>query len=412
MKILWISQLVPYPPKSGVLLRAYNLVKELSKYHEVHLLAFNQRGLIEPYFENYETGSEICMQEMQKHCKRTRFFDCPTDKSPNAQVQYALLSLISKAPYNMAWLWDKNFDRCVKEWHAQESYDLIHCDTISLAPYINGIVGPKFSLDHHNVESHMLIRRSRLESNILKKIFFYQEGLRLKQYEKRYCPKFDTNITCSSLDIERLEHFIQNANFKEIPNGVDTGFFKPASNEPEQANFIFIGTLDWYPNTRAVRYIAKELWPKIKTRFPQAVMNIIGSKPPQDLVELSQRETNFNVHGFVDSLTSHLAQATIYLCPIDDGGGTKLKLLDAFSSGKAVVAHEVACEGLKTSNGKNVLIANTPDEYINCIQSLLENPEKRATLEKNARTHAENNFSFTAIGKTLSDHFISITETS
>ncbi len=405
MKVLWLSHLVPYPPKAGVLLRAHYLVKELAKHHEVDLLAFNQKALIEPFFDDYKSGTEIAKSKMQEICGRVELFDCPVDRSKNAKIACALKSLFSSTPYNVNWLKDEAFAKKVLEWCATERYDLIHCDTISLAPYVKDLSNIKLSLDHHNVESHMLFRRSQHEKSWLKKFYFYQEAIKLKKYETAVCPTFDINLTCSDLDTARFQDFIPDAEFVEIPNGVDTQLFTPSNKEPEPCTLIFIGTLDWYPNTRAVRYIAKELWSPLQAAIPNIKINIIGAGAPRDLVDFANTTPNFNVLGFVDDLNPYLEQATAYVCPIDDGGGTKLKLLDAFSAGKAVVAHTIACEGLKVTNGENVILCNQPDAYVKAIKEIVVQPEVRKRLESNARQHAEQHFSFASIGKRLSDVF-------
>ncbi|KZZ71145.1 hypothetical protein A3765_15040 [Oleiphilus sp. HI0130] len=405
MKILWLSHLVPYPPKAGVLLRSHYLVKELSRYHQIDLLAFNQRSLIEPYFTSYDEGTKKASQILKGFCKNVQFFDSPMDKGRYRKYSTALYSLLTGTAYNINWLKDERYESSIMDWHKNNKYDVIHADTISLAPYIEQIKGPVLSLDHHNVESHMLLRRSTRENNLFKKFYFQQEAKKVKKLEERYCPKFHTNLTCSNLDSERFKTFIPKARFQEIPNGVDIDTFKPSAEECRSHDFIFIGTLDWYPNDRAVRYLAFKIWPLLKSSYPQATINIIGSGASKDLIDFSENEPGFNLLGFVDDLKPYLEKATAYLCPIDDGGGTKLKLLDAFASGKAVIAHKVACEGLNVKDEKQVLIANTPLEYMKQIDRIISNRGLRVSLEQNAREHVEKQFSFRSIGKKLAEHF-------
>ena len=308
----------------------------------------------------------------------------------------------------MNWLESTRYRALFHDWMEKRPYELIHCDTISLAPYVNDVSGVLLSLDHHNVESHLMLRRATLERNLLKKAYFWQEGKRLRHWERKLCPAFDTNIVCSKLDIERFKSFCPDASYKEIPNGVDIDFFEPTSGEPDPATFLFVGTLDWYPNTRAVRYIAEEIWPLLKESMPQARINIVGANPPIQLQELCKAEKNFNVLGFVDDITKYFADATIYLCPIADGGGTKLKLLDAMASGKAIVAHEVACEGLNVQHGEQLMIANNAQAYIQCIKRLVSDSALRRLLEANARKHVVDYFAWTSIGKELADHLESL----
>ncbi|WP_075186309.1 glycosyltransferase [Teredinibacter haidensis] len=405
MKILWLSHLVPFPPKAGVLLRAYNLIKELSKYHSVHLLAFNQRSLIEPYFNSYEEGTDIAKKELEKYCEKVLFVDCPMDKSKFTKILCASKSLFTQYPYNINWLASSRYQSLANDLHKSENYDLIHCDTISLAPYIQAIDNCLLSLDHHNVESHMLFRRSGLEKNIFKKLYFQQEGRRLKRVEQELCPKFDINITCSNLDSERFLDFCPDGKFVDIPNGVDIDFFKPGKVSPCPIGIIFVGTLNWYPNIRAVNFIAQEIWPKLMLIVPNAEMNIIGANPPAELIRYASNNEHFHVHGYVDNINPYFDNAAIYLCPIDDGGGTKLKILDAFASGKAVVGHPVTFEGLNVVEGEHALFATTADDYIKQIMTLMQNPDLCQAIGDAARKHVVNNFSFESIGKKLADQF-------
>jgi glycosyltransferase involved in cell wall biosynthesis len=408
MKILWLSHLVPYPPKAGVLLRAHHLLKELARYHDVDLLALSQRSLLEPYFDSYDDGIRESTRVLSEFCNNIEILENQADKSANGKKLIAARSLVSPMPYTINWLQDDRYGRLVNDLTDNNAYDFIHCDTLSLAPYVLHLNNVCRGLDHHNVESHLMLRRAAVEKNLLKKVFFWLEGKRLQKLEQRWCPVFDTNITCSELDSERFRSFCPNASFTEIKNGVDVDFFTPSNGPVDPATFIFIGTLDWYPNTRAVRYIANEIWPLLKSALPDAKINIIGANPPADLLELHDQDAQFNVLGFVDDIAPYLEQATAYICPIDDGGGTKLKLLDAMASGKAIVAHEVACEGLAITNGEQLLIANSPAEYISAIQGLVTNAETRQELEIKARQHAVDHFSFVAIGKKLSDHYNSV----
>ena len=409
MKVLWVSHLVPYPPKAGVLLRSHHLLKELSRYHEVDLIAFNQRGLMEPYFETYEQGAAEAKAFLETICKRVSIFDCPTDASPLRKKICAATSLISRYPYTVNWLASGDFQQELIKMHKENQYDFIHFDTIGLMPYLtpemhNAAIG----LDHHNVESHMLFRRASLEKNWLKKFYYFQEGVRVKSLEKKYCKLVDTNITCSDLDSIRFNDFVHSDNFITVPNGVDINAFKPSEVLPDKNKLLFIGTLDWYPNIRAVKFLAFDLWQKLKAELPNIVIDIVGARPPQDLVEFGKQNSDFHVHGFVNNIDPYFEKALIYVCPINDGGGTKLKVIDALASGKAVIADPIACEGLSVTEGVNILFAATVDEYIEKIKYLVANPDVRIQIEKNARYHAVSHFSFSAIGNRLAQHYESV----
>ncbi len=406
MKILWLSHFIPYPPKGGVLQRGYHLVRHLARHHEVHLLAFNQKDLIGPLFDSVEKGVSEAYSHLNEFCASVEFVELPIDESPFKKKMVALSSLVRKAPYTMNWLNSEEYEEKLIHLLHNNEFDFIHFDTISLAPFKQHCGNIPTSLDHHNIESHMLIRRSSKESNWLKKLYFYQEGIRLEKFEKKLCSEFTFNFTCSDVDTERLQEIAENSRVHTIPNGVDIDYFDPEPALPKVDRIIFVGTLSWYPNIEAVEYIAKEVWPKIKQVYPDLGIDIIGANPPPGIVALSKSDPSFKVHGIVDDIRPYMKQAKCYVCPIKDGGGTKLKILDALSMGMAIVADDIACEGIEVENNKNILFANTAEEYVSAISSLLENDKKRSILENNARQLAEDKYTYENIGKEFSDLYI------
>jgi len=414
VKILWLSHLVPYPPKGGVLQRSYNLVRELAKYHEVDLLAFNQKPMMLLHYPDIATGLADARAHLGEFCRRIEVLELPVDKSPYGRHWIALKSLFTR-PYNINWLVSDEYADRLRVWLSESHYDLVHFDTISFAPYMSLLpASMATALDHHNIESPMLIRRAEQESNWIKKFYFWQEGVRLRHYEANHCPQFSTNITCSDLDTERLLDISPRCDAQTIPNGVDIDYFKPVeegksgeeskpgtSEEDGELRLIFVGRLNWYPNTQAVRYIAESLWPLLKQRWPTIKFDIIGANPPAVAKELAAKDSNFIVHGFVDDVRPYMTRASVYVCPITDGGGTKLKMLDALAMGNAIVADPIACEGINVTEGVNVLMASDPATYIQRIAEFVESPEKRAAFGRAARALIENEYSYAAIGKSL-----------
>ncbi len=405
MKILWLSHLIPYPPKGGVLQRSYNLVRELSRYHEVDLLAFNQRGLTGPLFESVETGVQEATLALNHICRKVAFFDIASDNSPWGSYFLALKSLFHE-PYNINWLKSKAFANNISDWLKQENYDLIHFDTISLVPFFPLVPSTVVTtLDHHNIESHMLLRRAGNEKKILKRSYFWQEGVRLARYERRFCPQFSLNITCSDIDTERLLELAPQANVRTIPNGVDLEFFKLKGLPTQPNRLIFVGTMNWYPNIEAVFVHRGKALARLKQKHPGLACDIIGANPPASIRSLSDRLPDFHVHGFVDDVRPFIEAATVYVCPIRDGGGTKLKILDALAMAKAMVAHPIACEGINVTHDENVLLAEGESSFIEHIEHLLCAEEKREALGRAARKLMEESYGYCAIGQQLSDAF-------
>lgn len=410
MKILWLSHLIPFPPKGGVLQRSYNLLKELSVYHEVDLMAFNQRSLIGPLFSSMEEALSQANQAVGEFCGRKIFFEIPNEVGVGGKYLLAARSIFS-GPYSIAWLASKKYREILIDWTIQNTYDAVLFDTISLVPYLKYIPRSAFTiLDHHNIESQMLIRRYGNERNILKKLYFFQEGIRLQRYERTYCPRFDINITCSELDTARLRKLVPGAKVETIPNGVDTDYFQPHRSYKNSHRLVFAGTMNWYPNIQAVEFIASCLWARLKTKFPEAEMDVIGANPPRAIKRFGESLQGFKVHGFVDDVRPYLDGATIYVCPINDGGGTKLKILDAMSMAIPIVAHPIACEGIDVTDGHDVLLASDEDSFIEQITRLMGSEVLRRSIGEAARQTAIKQYSYTSIGRQFANLITSSVE--
>lgn len=402
MKILWLSHLIPYPPKGGVLQRAYYLIRETAKHHEVDLLAFNQKDLLKIHFESIEDGMMEANTELKKICQRVEFIEIPSDKHKFGKYWLAFKSLFTKDPYTINWLKSKEFRKSLMKLIHENDYDLVHLDTISLAPYLSEISGLPTVLDHHNIESTMLIRRADKEPNFLKSWYHRQEGKRLKIVEMEVCPKVSLNITCSQMDTERLKQIAPKSRIEDVPNGVDEQYFNPTVELRHDKKLLFLGTLSWYPNIEAVNFIANELWPILKKLDSEISFDIVGANPPDSIVSLSIEDSNFRVHGFVDDIRGIFNESSIFVCPITDGGGTKLKILDALSMGKVIIAHPIACEGIVVENGKSVIFAETAQEYADRIVEVLLDDDYRNELSANARAIVECNYTNKSIGLKLS----------
>lgn len=399
MKILWLSHLIPYPPKGGVLQRAFHLVREMASRHELDLVAFNQRSLINPLFPANSNPEQIALTELRKYCNLVDIFPIPSEVRPYGKHILALQSLISRDCYNVNWLKSKKFHARVIELTTQKKYDWIHYDTISLAPFLAN-TDSKLCLDHHNIESHMLDRRAENENNLFKKLYFSYEAKRLLAYEKEKCPNFNLNIVCSDIDGARLNELSPQSRVETIPNGVDIDYFSSGASGAEQIpfNFLFVGTLSWYPNADAVKYIARELWPAIAAALPGATIDIVGANPPQEILAVAERDSCFRVRGFVDDVRPYFDRASVFLCPIRDGGGTKLKILDAMAMGKAIVAHPLACEGISVQHGQNVLLGDSTESLVSAAIMASKDSMLRNNLEKEARRLVEQKYAWSAIG--------------
>lgn len=405
MKVLWASHVIPYPPKSGVHRRCYYLLRAVGSQHDVDLIAFTQEQWFKIFYSSREEALEDCRRELSRFCRSVTFLPIESVMRWRGQLRTALEGLICPLSYTTRWL-QSAAARHVFSKARQERYDLVHLDTIGLGPYRHLFPATPATLGHHNIESHMLLRRAQSEGNALKRAYFWHEGRRVGRYEARTAKDYAAHVTCSDLDSDRLRAVTGPANIQAIPNGVDLDYFRcQGTIEAGPPSIIFVGSLNWYPNVDAVLFLLKEIWPLVKACVPDLRLDIVGSAPPRSVVELAAASTDVRVHGFVEDVRPLMEAATLYVCPIRGGGGTKLKLLDAFAMQKCVIAHPVACEGIAVTAGRNVELADTAGEFAEAIRRLLADPAGRESRGRAARELVMQRYSFTEIGRQLCELF-------
>ena len=398
MKVLWLAHAIPYPPRAGFLLRSYNLLRELARYQTVDLIAFVQEPWVTTLFPSLEQGLKQSRAALGEFCRSITFLPIDHVARPFGKQLTALQALLNGTSYSGSWLISSDARRAIQQALQRDDYDLVHFDTIGLAPYRELAAGVPATLTHHNIESHMMARRAMSAGSPLSRAYFAHEARKLRQLELQTAASFAAHITCSALDSERLREIIPDVNAVVVPNGVDCEFFRSAGAPERPDSLVFVGTMNWYPNIAAMEFLLRDVWPALKRELPAVTLDIAGSNPPASLVQLGRAAPGVSVHGYLPDVRPLLDSAALFVCPIRDGGGTKLKVLDAFAMRKCVVAHPVACEGIHVTPGKDVIFASTPQEFIGAVRAQLSDASRRAAVGAAARALVEREYSFSAIG--------------
>jgi len=244
----------------------------------------------------------------------------------------------------------------------------------------------------------MMKRRADNERRPLHKLYFRQEAIRVARYERQIASQFALHITCSDLDTTRLQETMPGAHFANVPNGVDIDYFAPQGSAVRPESLVFVSSMNWYPNVDAALFLLREIWPRVRVRHPGATLDIIGAHAPPAVVASAQSQAGVTLHGFVPDIRPIVDSAAIYVCPVRDGGGTKLKILDALAMSKAIVAHPVACEGIHIKEGNEAVYADSADEFAARISELFGDPARRQRLGAAGRELATRQYSFDALG--------------
>jgi len=164
--------------------------------------------------------------------------------------------------------------------------------------------------------------------------------------------------------------------------------------------------MDWLPNEDAMFYFANEIFPLIRQRVPDATLCIVGRKPSRRLQDLAARIPNIQMTGWVEDVRPYLAERAVSVVPLRIGGGTRLKIFEAMSMGKAVVSTSIGAEGLPVKNGEHLLLADDPASFAESTLRLLGNDSQRTQIGAAARHLVEENYSWV----TVSEGFAEVVE--
>ncbi len=395
MNVLFLSQIVPYPPHGGVLQRGYNLLRELSREARIHLLAF-----VHPDVLPNEAAIEESRVALQKYCAAVEYFRLWPKTSSVHRVASLAMAALSPKPYSVLAHRSAPFQHRVRELVATHQFDVIHVDTIALAQFLSQQWSIPTVLTHHNIESQLMERRAKAEKGLLASAYLRHEARKLSAYEQVMTPVFDVNVCVSENDRQILLERNPNLQIAFVPNGVDVEYFTPRHDQGRPA-LIYAGGMNMFANRDAVLYFLKTIWPLIKHAVPDVRFFAVGQDPPKELLDFAARDPQVTVTGYVADVRPYVWDASVYVVPLRVGGGTRLKVLDAMAMGKAMVSTSIGCEGLDVKPDMHLLVADDPEVFAEKTIRLLNNPEHRAELGRNARGLVEQRYSWSRIGKNL-----------
>jgi sugar transferase (PEP-CTERM/EpsH1 system associated) len=396
MRILFVTQIIPYPPHGGVLQRGYNLLRELGREHDVQLLAFHH-----PDELAHGAPLEKSRVELGRFCRAIEYFPLWVKKSAlHKLVAFGLGALYPK-PFSVLAQRSSALARRIEAICASANPpDVVHLDTVALAPYRKYCGEIPVVLGHHNIESQLMARRAPHEANAAARHYVLAQARRLVAYEREHAGEFRMNITVSDADSAMLRSICPSAATAAIPNGVDTDYFTPRAGQDVPA-VIYTGGMNMFANRDAVEWFLEAIWPRIRAAIPDAKFFAVGTKPSQRVLDAAQANIGVEAPGFVDDVRPWVARAGVYVVPLRVGGGTRLKMVDAMAQGKAIVATPVGAEGIDGRDGEEFVLAAEPDAFANQVVRLLGDAAERERLGRAARTRAEQRYAWPILGKAL-----------
>jgi len=373
VKILWVKTDFLHPTTRGGQIRTLEMVRRLHTRHELHYLAFddpdNPEGL-------RRAGEYSAKQYTVSHMAPAR--------GSLAFAGQVAKGLVSSLPVAVSRWTSPAMRRRISELMRAENFDAVVCDF--LAPAANFEDPSQYVLFQHNVETVIWQRHAQNASDPLRKAYFGLQAKRMFQFEHKVCRAASSVIAVSEADAKTMRTMFGVSRVSSVPTGVDVEYFSPGPTSGEStADLVFVGSMDWMPNSDGMLWFVREVLPFIRAKNPGCTVAIVGRQPGPEIRALADEDPKIQVTGTVPDVRPYLWGSTVSIVPLRIGGGTRLKIYEAMAAGTAVVSTTVGAEGLSVESPVHLRLADEPAAFAEACLELLEDTSARTLMVDAAR---------------------------
>ena len=381
LKILYVCAYLPLTGVSAGSSRMFEVIKRLSKRHQVDIISFITEEELKYLPALGEISNRVDIVNRNYPWQKDSLLVLP--------------SMIDE-------FYSKDMQDLIKKRLYEDDYDIVQFEYLHMSQYAPESYPGKLILTEHQL--HYLSRKRDFQNLRLGngKIKAFLSYLKCMIYEIKACEKFDKVITMTQYERDILRSFSSKINAEYVPMGVDTGIFKSNSHIKEESDITYVGFFRHYPNVDAVRYFTKDIYPLIKKRLPEARFNIVGFDPPDEISKMDNID-GIRVTGHVEDIRPFLYGTKVFIMPIRLGMGMRGKLFEAWAMEKAVVSTSIGCEGVEIEDNKNIMVADTPEDFAVKTVELIKDDDRRRELGVNARKKTVSKYNWDVLTKKLED---------
>lgn len=394
-----LTPYLPYPPASGGQIRTYNLLKHLSKSHEITLVCLYKREEERQY-----------AQELKSYCKD--IYLCKRPEKP-WQLSTILKAVFGVLPFLIVRNYSSEAANTVRKLLAERTFDVIHAETFYVMPHIPETKIPTILVDQtleYRVYKHFINQLP----------WFLHHPLRLDTFKLKYWEEYYWNhaqlvAAVSETDAKAIHMLAPNIEPVVIPNGASDGMFVEKSTPKEDngvTNLLFVGNFSWLQNTEAAQYLIEKVLPLLQNKLQNYRLTIAGQKIPERFRVLANPYIDFiDLEGSDNATVRDIyTNASLFIAPIFGPGGTRLKILTAMATHLPVITTSTGAEGLHLLHNESVMLAENPEEFAQNIAILARDNILSKKIADNAYAIARKSFSWESITKTLVESYQSITK--
>jgi glycosyltransferase involved in cell wall biosynthesis len=382
MRVLLLTQVLPYPPDSGPKVKTYHVLKYLAQKHQVTLVSFVR-----------DTDKPEYIQHLESLCERV--ITVPIKRAPLLDLAFLGKSLLTSQPWMMLRDERPEMRATLQELADTTRFDVVHADQLNMAQYALPFTKSRKVLDLHNALWVLYQRMAAtLPLHNPMKYILLRDWRLLKNYEGNMCRVFDAVTAVSDEDKQALIEAGARSDIQVIPIAIDTDKQALVQRAPSSPHIVHVGTMYWPANIDGIRWFLDQIYPIIKQQVPNVRCTLIGARPPQDIKEREQTDSSLKVTGYVDDPLPYLQDSSMMIVPLRAGGGMRVKILNAFAQGLPMVSTTVGCEGIHVTNNYDILVADSPQDFAQETVRLLTDPALNEQLTRHGRQTAEQQYDY------------------
>lgn len=388
LRILQVSPRLPYPPNDGGRIGIFNITKHLAlRGHRITMAVFTDAAEIPEELAEYAAVVPV------RHDTRTT-------------LPGLARNLFSPLPYTISKYQTEKMEEVLRALCDGQEFDVAHIDHLHCAPY-GRLLKEEFRIPYclreHNYETQIYERFSDAQGFSLLKSYMRMQSRRIRRFEREQIDKTDLCMAITDEDARQIARE-SSAPLAVIPAGVDLEEHPLLDRRGERAKSILIlGSLSWQPNIDAALWFLDEIFPRILKEEPEARVTIAGMSPSKKL--RARRSERVSIPGFVDDLRGLVAATQVLAIPLRIGGGMRIKMLEYFAAGKAVVSTSVGAEGNRAEPGRHYLRADTPEEFATAVATLFRSEQERTRLGDAARRFVEERCAWSRIAEMFEESY-------
>jgi glycosyltransferase involved in cell wall biosynthesis len=388
MRVLLLTQILPYPPDSGPKVKTFHLLQHLARRHEVTLVSLVRS---DAEAARAEALRGLCAAVHTVRLRRSRARD----------AGHLIRSLLASDSFIMRRDDSPELRALLAELTSRERFDIVHADQLNMAQFAMDLPCGARVLDEHNAV-WTIVQRMAGHSGYGKRLFLELEARRLRRYEAAICARFDALMVVSEPDHAFLQLAAADAGVTLppaaiIPIAVDAQSAPPVARAAAPLTILSMATMFWPPNVDGVLWFAREVYPLVRRAAPTARFVVMGARPPASVRRLADEDASITVTGYVEDPAPYLEQTAALIVPVRAGGGMRVKILEALARGLPIVSTTIGYEGIALTPGEQLLVGDTPESFAAALVQLLQEPALGRRLAAAGRRVAEERYDWRVV---------------